>query len=134
MYVCIHYTVLYICIYHFREQVSKGERKLMRTSFTGILPQISEILQNVNPQMLLILKTNDLMRGIEHTLKTGVRMGSFRVMSECCIKSVYEERIRKCMSKIDRVKLSFAEFWALLKIKLYYAYLNMKQLSFNIVR
>lgn len=106
----------------------------MKATFTGILPQISEILQNVNPQMLLIFKTNDLMRGIEHTLKTGVRMGAFRIMSECCIKSVYEERMKKCMCRIDKLKLSFSEFWALFKINLYYAYLSLKQMSINILR
>lgn len=106
----------------------------MRATFTGILPQMSEILQKVNPQMLLIFKTNDLMRGIEHTLKAGVRMGAFRIMSECCIKSVYEERIKKCMCRIDKVKLSLAEFWALLKINVYYTYLSLKQMSINILR
>lgn len=83
--------------------------------------------------MLLILKTNDLMRGIEHTLKTGVRMGAFRVMSQCCIKSVYEQRIQKCISKVDKVKLTFAEFWALFKINLYYTYLCLKQMTVNIL-
>lgn len=111
----------------FREQFSKDEKKFVKATFTGILPQISEVLQNVNPQMLLILKTNDLMRGIEHTLKTGARMGAFRVMSVCCVKSVYQQRIKKCLNRIDRFKLSLAEFWALFKISLYYTYLNLKQ-------
>lgn len=106
----------------------------MKATFTGILPQISEVLQNVNPQMLLILKTNDLMRGIEHTLRTGVRMGAFRVMSECCIKSVYKERMKNCMGKIDTLKLSLAEFWALFKVHIYYTYLSIKQMSVNILR
>lgn len=118
---------------YFRKQFSKEEKTFVKATFTGVLPQISEVLENVNPQMLLILKTNDLMRGIEHTLRTGVRMGAFRVMSECCIKSVYEQRIKRSISKIDKVKLSVAEFWALLKINFYYAYLNLKQISVNIL-
>lgn len=118
----------------FREQLSKDEKKFMKATFTGILPQISEVLQNVNPQMLLILKTNDLMRGIEHTLRTGVRMGAFHVMSECCVKSVYEQRMRNCVSKMEKWKLSLGEFWALFKIHVYYAYLNFKQMSVNILR
>lgn len=104
----------------------------MKASFTGILPKISEVLQNVNPQMLLILKTNDLMRGIEHTLKTGARMGAFRVMSTCCVKSVYNVKYQKCENKIEKFKLSLAEFWDLIKINLYYTYLSLKHKSLNL--
>ncbi|XP_056637640.1 aarF domain-containing kinase 1 [Diorhabda carinulata] len=116
-----------------KEQMSKEERNFLKQNFTGILPQISEVLQNVNPQLLLILKTNDLMRGIEHALKTGDRMGAFRVMSECCVKSVYNMRYVKTEKKFDRLKISLAEFWALFKINLYYAYLNFKMKSFNLL-
>lgn len=38
-----------------------------------LLPQISDVLENINRQMLLILKTNDLMRGVEFTLKAQNR-------------------------------------------------------------
>ncbi|VEN37521.1 unnamed protein product [Callosobruchus maculatus] len=106
--------------------MTKSEKKLMKQSFTSILPQISEVLQNVNPQMLLILKTNDLMRGIEHTLKTGARMGAFREMSQCCIKSVYNLQYCRTENRLEKLKIYFAEFWALLKINLYYTLLNIK--------
>lgn len=39
----------------------------------NFLPQITGVLQDVDRQMLLIFRTNDLMRGIEHTLKTYAR-------------------------------------------------------------
>lgn len=112
--------------------MTSKEAAFMKQSFTGILPQISEVLQNVNPQILLILKTNDLMRGIEHALKTGERMSAFRVMSECCVKSVYNMRYTQSEKKIDRIRISLAEFWALFKINLYYAYLNLKSKSLYI--
>ncbi|PSN36568.1 putative aarF domain-containing protein kinase 1 [Blattella germanica] len=38
-----------------------------------LLPQISDVLENVNRHMLLILKTNDLMRGVEFTLQAQNR-------------------------------------------------------------
>ncbi|CAH1102503.1 unnamed protein product [Psylliodes chrysocephalus] len=115
-----------------KEKMTTKEAAFMKQSFTGILPQISEVLQNVNPQILLILKTNDLMRGIEHALKTGERMSAFRVMSECCVKSVYNMRYTQSEKKIDRIRISLAEFWALFKINLYYAYLNLKSKSLYI--
>ncbi|KAJ8938163.1 hypothetical protein NQ318_011928 [Aromia moschata] len=111
---------------------SKNEKSFMKQNFTGVLPKISEVLQNVNPQMLLILKTNDLMRGIEHTLRTGTRMGAFCVMSQCCVKSVYNERYKKCDRKMEKVRVTLAEFWELFKIRVYYTILSLKQISVNI--
>jgi aarF domain-containing kinase len=83
--------------------------------------------------MLLILKTNDLMRGIEYTLKTNARMGAFRVMSQCCVKSVYNEKLVKENSKVGKFKVAVAQFWALFKIRLYYTVLSLKQLSLQIL-
>ncbi|KAJ8930748.1 hypothetical protein NQ314_016420 [Rhamnusium bicolor] len=116
-----------------REQFSKNEKKFVKQTFTGILPQISEVLQNVDPQMLLILKTNDLMRGIEHTLRTGVRMGAFRVMSQCCVKSVYNQKYQKCENSFEKIRISLAEFWALLKISVYYTFFKSKANFFKYV-
>lgn len=46
---------------------------MFQNEIPNLLPVISEILDRVNRQMLLILKTNDLLRGIEYTLKTQSR-------------------------------------------------------------
>lgn len=83
--------------------------------------------------MLLVLKTNDLMRGIEHTLLTNARMGSYKVMSECCVKSVYSERICNSRSKVTKFKLKAIQYWTLLKIKLYFSYLVLKDLTNQIM-
>ncbi|RZB39466.1 putative aarF domain-containing protein kinase 1 [Asbolus verrucosus] len=112
---------------------TKSEKDLFQREFPNILPQISGILDKVNRQMLLILKTNDLMRGIEHTLKTSARMGAFCVMSQCCVKSVYNQKIFDENSKIGKFKMTLAQYWALFKIRLYYAVLSLKHLSLQIV-
>lgn len=78
--------------------------------------------------MLLVLKTNDLIRGIEHTLQTSSRMGAFRVMSQCCINSIYNERKNKETSRFGRFKMTVVQFWALFKIRVYYTILGIKQL------
>ncbi|KAL1500909.1 hypothetical protein ABEB36_006328 [Hypothenemus hampei] len=101
-----------------RESFTKGEKDFVQQHFTGLLPQISSVLENVNRQMLLILKTNDLMRGIEHTLRTSARMGAFKVMSQCCVHSIYDQRIRKCSGRVEKAKLILEETWALLKIRI----------------
>ncbi|CAG9856848.1 unnamed protein product [Phyllotreta striolata] len=112
-----------------KEKLTSKESTFMKQTFTGIIPQISDVLQNVNPQILLILKTNDLMRGIEHALKTNERMNSFKVMSQCCVRSVYNQRYSMSEKKFDKIKISLAEFWVLFKINLYYVYLSLKSKS-----
>lgn len=106
----------------------------LQNEFPNILPQISDILDRVNRQMLLILKTNDLIRGIEHTLRTNKRMGAFRVMSSCCVRSVYGEKLHHARSKLDKFSILLAQYWQLFKINVYYTMLNLGLVYGNIAR
>lgn len=92
----------------------------------NVFPQISGILEKVNRQLLLILKTNDLMRGIEYCLGTNDRMDAFKVMSECCIRSVYGERISAAKTTVQRYTISFIKYWILFKLSVYYNFRNLK--------
>ena len=60
----------------------------IRTNAALYLPQISDLLNRVPRQMLLLLKTNDLLRGIETTLQTRASSSSFINMSRCCISAI----------------------------------------------
>lgn len=84
--------------------------------------------------MLLILKTNDLIRGIEHTLKTNKRMGAFRVMSSCCVRSIYYDKIYNAKNRFDRVMFTFAQYWQLFKINVFYTILNLSLIYGNLTR
>lgn len=99
---------------------------MFQKEFPNLLPQISNILDTINSQMLLIFKTNDLMRGIEYTLKTQMRMGAFRVMSKCCVNTIYKEKINKAESMLKKFKLSFVQCWQIFKINVFYTYLAVR--------
>ncbi|KAJ8668117.1 hypothetical protein QAD02_009780 [Eretmocerus hayati] len=107
------------------------EKELFQKEIPNLLPQITEVLERVNRHMLLVLKTNDLIRNIEHNLNTRNRMTAFVEMSTCCIKSVYGEKMRSCSSKWSRYMLSFQEKWSLFKIVLYYTYLSIIDFNFK---
>ncbi|XP_043274045.1 aarF domain-containing kinase 1 [Venturia canescens] len=109
-----------------------NEKELFQRDIPNILPQISEVLEKVNRQMLLILKTNDLIRSIEHTLGTGSRMSAFMEMSRCCVRSMYNEKLKYCDNKWSRYGLLISERWSLIKITLYYVYLGV--LNFDILK
>lgn len=79
--------------------------------------------------MLLILKTNDLIRGIESTLGTQNRMTSFWVMSKCCVKSVSLQDSIAATSKWQLWKTNFFTHWSILKLNCYYLWLGLCNLS-----
>ncbi|KAL1455354.1 hypothetical protein WDU94_009454 [Cyamophila willieti] len=59
-----------------KTKFTENEKEVFQRDVPNLIPEISDILSRVNRQVLLILKTNDLLRGIEHTLKTHARMVS----------------------------------------------------------
>nr|XP_003707466.1 PREDICTED: uncharacterized aarF domain-containing protein kinase 1 [Megachile rotundata] len=106
------------------------EKQEFQREIPNLLPQISHVLEKVNRQMLLILKTNDLMRCIEYSLHTESRMSGMMEMSKCCILSVYGEKLKSCTTRWAKWKVSVFKQWALFKWTMYYFYLGI--LNFNI--
>lgn len=49
------------------------QKEMFQREVPNLVSQILNILASVNCQLLLILKTNDLIRGIEHALQTQAR-------------------------------------------------------------
>ncbi|CAH0384431.1 unnamed protein product [Bemisia tabaci] len=112
-------------------EYTTNERDLFQKEIPGLLPKLTEILQTVNREMLLVLKTNDLLRGIEFTLQTHSRKASFLVMSQCCVKSIYEDKLREVNDRWARLRILIAERWALFTLSVYYTYLSLKTFSFS---
>lgn len=90
------------------------------------MPQISGILDAVNRQLILVLKTNDLMRGIEYTLKTQQSMTNYLTTTKCCVRMVYNEELTHTKSTIQKYKLLLSEKWQIFKINCYYIYRGLK--------
>ncbi|XP_046747285.1 aarF domain-containing kinase 1 isoform X2 [Diprion similis] len=108
-----------------KTKFTDSERDAFQEELPNVLPQISEVLERVNRQMLLVLKTNDLMRGIEHTLKTQARMSAFIEMSKCCVHSVYDEKQKLCKTSLSRWLVSLERQWSLVRLSVYYVYLGV---------
>ena len=51
-----------------KSKMNESEKDELRMYASSLIPQISEVLSRMPREMLLILKTNDLMRNIEHKL------------------------------------------------------------------
>ncbi|CAB4008783.1 Hypothetical predicted protein [Paramuricea clavata] len=85
-----------------RTPYSQNEMQELRNSVSMYLTDISSILNRVPRQLLLILKTNDLLRGIDHQLETSKTSRSFVTMSKCCAEAVAKEELKTCRTWCER--------------------------------
>lgn len=106
--------------------VSASEDMEIRSNAATYLPQITQLLNNVPRQMLLLLKTNDLLRGIESALHTRASASSFLNMSRCCIRAVSTYQRSKSHSLYRRAQISLTEALSLWQINLYELFLWLK--------
>ncbi|XP_064316563.1 aarF domain-containing protein kinase 1 isoform X4 [Phalacrocorax carbo] len=109
-----------------RSPVSATEDVEIRSNAAAYLPQITQLLNNVPRQMLLLLKTNDLLRGIESALHTRANASSFLNMSRCCIRAVSTYQRSKSHSLYRRAQISLTEALSLWQINLYELFLWLK--------
>lgn len=109
--------------FHFQKETLQNTTGL-------VLPHISDILEQVDRQMLLVLKTNDLIRNIESTLGTQNRMTSFLVMSKCCVKSVFRQDKLESQTKWNLFKTRLCENWTIFKLNIYYLLLGLRNFNF----
>ena len=105
------------------------EKDTMQIQGSLVLPQISDVLEKVDRQMLLVLKTNDLIRGIETTLQTQNRMTAFWVMSKCCIRNIRDQEYSSATSSWQRISTSISKHFTILLMNLYYLYRGLINLD-----
>ncbi|XP_037603041.1 aarF domain-containing protein kinase 1 [Sebastes umbrosus] len=99
--------------------VTRSEDVEIRTNAALYLPQISQLLNRVPRQMLLLLKTNDLLRGIETTLQTRASSSSFINMSRCCIRAMARHKRSTAQSRRKHLQITLAEWLGLWRLNMY---------------
>ncbi|XP_066132398.1 aarF domain-containing protein kinase 1 isoform X4 [Saccopteryx bilineata] len=108
--------------------VTATEDSEIRDNAANYLPQISQLLNHVPRQMLLIFKTNDLLRGIEAALGTRASASSFLNMSRCCIRALAVHKKKNTRSFFRRTQISLGEAFSLWQINLHELVLRVKAL------
>lgn len=109
------------------KQVNKQDSEI-RNNAANYLPQISQLLNDVPRQMLLIFKTNDLLRGIEAALSTRASSSSFLSMSRCCVRALAAHKRKRTCSFFRRTQISVSEAFRLWQINLHELALRVKGL------
>uniref|UniRef100_A0A3Q3JMT5 AarF domain-containing protein kinase 1 n=1 Tax=Monopterus albus TaxID=43700 RepID=A0A3Q3JMT5_MONAL len=106
--------------------VTHSEDVEIQTNASLYLPQISRLLNRVPRQMLLLLKTNDLLRSTEITLQTRASSSSFISISRCCIRAIARHKRSKAQSRMRRLQISLAESLDLGRLTMYEMFLWVK--------
>ncbi|XP_060037332.1 aarF domain-containing protein kinase 1 isoform X2 [Erinaceus europaeus] len=88
--------------------VTAAEDREIRANAASYLPEISRLLNRVPRQLLLLLKTNDLLRGTEAALGTRASAGSFLSMARCCVRALAAHE-RSQASLLGRTRISLRE-------------------------
>jgi len=108
---------------------------IIQTSATNYLPQITTILNSMPRQLLLVFKTNDLLRGIESSLRGDIESSqqahhtqtAFIAMSRCCVRAVGREQDDLCRGRLlCRLQYATQMYWILLRLSTYEVYLQLK--------
>ncbi|CAI9567269.1 unnamed protein product [Staurois parvus] len=106
-----------------RRPATKEEAQEIRRNATAFLPLISQLLASVPRQMLLLLKTNDLLRGIETALHTRTSFNSFLSMSRCCVRALSRHRKSSASSLWSYTHICISESVDLAQLQLYEIFL-----------
>lgn len=86
------------------------------------LPRVASLLARLPRPLLLLLKTNDLLRHLERQL--GVTRRTFTIMSHYCVDALYEREMERQRQQgwLEVWRLQMARLWAHLRIILFEYY------------
>ncbi|ESN96490.1 hypothetical protein HELRODRAFT_189267 [Helobdella robusta] len=102
------------------EEYTDDEDEIIRRSATTYLTDISIILNNIPRPLLLVLKTNDLIRGIERSLNCRSDASAFFVMFKSCVNALAKNDIKSCISFKCKVHKMISQYWTLLKLSTFF--------------
>jgi len=102
---------------------TSSESDEIKANAAKYVKEIADILAYSNRHMIMIFKTNDLLRGIESKLGTSHSMSSFIQMSRSCMRVIEEEKRRNCRTRWCRWRTSLWGSFAQFKISCYQLFL-----------
>lgn len=106
-----------------KAEKNAAESQEVKDNAARYVKEITDVLAYVNRQMILIFKTNDLLRNIELSLGTHTSMSSFVQMSRACFRCLRAHQTHQCGTQWCRVKIGFLGQLDQLKISFYQVFL-----------
>lgn len=106
-----------------KQRKSQAEEDEIKNDAAKYLVEITEVLHRVPRQMLLIFKTNDLLRGLDYMLGVKDNTASFVTMARSCAAADYQREYAMCKSLSSKAKAVMSNYVAHLRIAIYQMYL-----------
>ena len=101
------------------------QESLIRRYVIQYSPEITQLLGTVPRQLLLILKTNDLIRNVERSLGTRYPAAGFITMSKCCVRAIADDNTKHCNGVIGKARIKLKLYYQLFVLRLYELWHNL---------
>nr|CAB3220016.1 uncharacterized aarF domain-containing protein kinase 1-like [Phallusia mammillata] len=88
--------------------LTKEEDDEIRDNAGVFLPHISQVLNRVPSEMLLVLKANDHLRGLEHMYGVRGHLSGFLDMSRCCLRALRELKVNRTRKLESGISLQWS--------------------------
>lgn len=111
---------------HIDKKAMQSEESEIKSYASRYMSEINQLLSSVPRELLLILKTNDLLRSIETRMGTKGQQMSFIIMTRYCSENVHTNLLRACQDWRCRFRVRSAHRWIDLKLRVYQLYLWLK--------
>lgn len=105
-----------------QKKLTKEELTEIQTGAMDFVSQITMVFEKIPRELVLVFKTNDLLRGLDARLETSAASASFISMSKCCLRAVYEDEYKKCEGFTSKLKLTGRFRWNQFRLMLYPVY------------
>lgn len=110
---------------HIDRKAAQSEESEIKSYASRYMSEINQLLSNVPRELLLILKTNDLLRSIETRMGTKGQQMSFIIMTRYCSENVHTNLLKNCQNWRCKFKVNTSHRWIDFKLKVYQLYLWM---------
>lgn len=111
---------------HIDKKAMQSEESEIKSYASRYMSEINQLLSSVPRELLLILKTNDLLRSIETCHGTKGQKMSLIIMTRYCSENVHTDLLRKCQNWRCTMKVKASHSWIDFKLSLYQLYLWLK--------
>jgi len=111
-----------------------GEKGATDDLLDKYLDKAMEILNDIPPELTMIMKSNDLIRCLEHKLTSGNSPENYVNMAHLCIKGMLSVELSNASNQDQRVEIHSKYFWPLTRIywyQTYYSVLGMVVMRYN---
>lgn len=128
--VLTHRTWSSVSVRSISSQTTLAETQLIKDRAPGYLVQVADLLANIPRPLLLLLKTNDLLRSIERVLSepNDLRpVQSFFITAKYCTNSIYLDNVMgKELNFINLFRYKFDYYYTLFKINTFELLVKIK--------